>query len=78
MFILKKFVSSNKNKVLISLLFIGLIFQFVAFKTVGTHPPNGLGLEDTTRKISKPAKKVSGNSKVLLNLEILQKTLKNS
>ncbi|MDG6136135.1 hypothetical protein NF702_02605 [Lactococcus petauri] len=57
MFILKKFVSSNKNKVLISLLFIGLIFQFVAFKTVGTHPPNGLGLEDTTQENIKASEK---------------------
>lgn len=57
MFILKKFVSNIKNKILLSLLFIGLIFQFVAFKTVGTHLPHGLGLENTTQENIKASEK---------------------
>ncbi len=50
MFILKKFVSSNKNNVLLSLLLTGLILQFIAFETVGISLPNGLGLENTTQE----------------------------
>ncbi|MEY8457892.1 hypothetical protein [Lactococcus ileimucosae] len=57
MFILKKFVSSNKNKVLLSLLLIGLILQFIAFETVGTNLPNGYKLENTTQENIKATEK---------------------
>ncbi|MBL3716584.1 hypothetical protein AALM99_09505 [Lactococcus muris] len=50
MFILKKFLSNNKNKVLLSLLLIGLILQFIAFETVGTNLPTNINQKVITQE----------------------------
>lgn len=48
MLILKKFILANKNKVLALLLFLGTIFLFISYETIGLHNTKQTNIESVT------------------------------
>jgi hypothetical protein len=68
MFILKKFLLNNKNKVILLLLILGSAFLFFGFETFGTHTSKEVNLSVITQSNIKNTKK---------SIEVLQESVKS-